>query len=43
MRDEQRVGGKGKIFTSSIEGESTLNHAVYETAHGVELLVRLEK
>jgi len=37
------VGEKGRIFTSSVEGESTLDHAVYETAHGVELLVRLEK
>jgi hypothetical protein len=36
------VGGRGRIFTSSIEGESTLDHAVYETAHGVEPLVRLE-
>jgi hypothetical protein len=37
------VGGKGRIFTSSIKGEGTLDHAVYETAHGVELLVRFEK
>ncbi len=41
-RDEQGVGGRGRIFTSSIEGESTLDHAVYEAAHGVKLLVRLE-
>jgi hypothetical protein len=31
------------IFTSSVESESTLDHAVHETAYGVELLIRLEK
>jgi len=36
------VGGRGWIFTSSIEGESTLDNAMHEAAHGVELLVRLE-
>jgi hypothetical protein len=41
--DEQGVGGKGRIFTSSIEGESTLDYAVYDAAHSVELLIRLEK
>jgi hypothetical protein len=29
--------GEGGTFTSSVD------HAVYETAHGVELLVRLEE
>jgi hypothetical protein len=37
------VGGKGRIITSSIKGESALDHAVYEAAHGVELLISLEK
>ena len=42
-RTERQAGGGRGIFTSSVEGESTLDHAVYETTHGVELFVRLEK
>lgn len=43
FQSERGGGEKILLFTSSVKSEGTFDHAVHETAHGVELLIGLEE